>query len=284
VKLFVLGNVQRPGVREEADRLLPFLREHCEVIVCDLCQAADLAAMPPADLALVLGGDGAILRAARQMAYRQLPVLGVNLGRLGFLADLRPDELRRCFPQVVRGDYRLTHHLMFECVVDEGDGAGQQTYLGLNEVVVHTMPPFRMLDLELVLDGGPVAHFSGDGLILSTPIGSTAHSLSAGGPILAQELQAFVLTPICPHTLTYRPVVESADRTFTLRLERDEAQAMLVIDGQEAIPLSARHTVTLRRAPVAFTLVKVPGHSFYQTLRDKLRWGVSPIYRNEPEG
>jgi NAD+ kinase len=282
VKIFVLGNVQRPGVSEEAARLLPFLREHAEVVVCDLCQAADLAALPAADLALVLGGDGAILRAARQMAYRQLPVLGVNLGRLGFLADLRPDELRQCFPQVVRGDYRLTRHLMFECVV--ADGAGQDTYLGLNEVVVHTMPPFRMLDLELVLDGGPVAHFTGDGLIVSTPIGSTAHSLSAGGPILAQELQAFVLTPMCPHTLTYRPVVESADRTFTVRLERAEAEAMLVIDGQEAIPLTSRHTVTVRRAPVAFTLVKVLGHTFYQTLRDKLRWGVSPIYRNEPQG
>jgi NAD+ kinase len=280
VKLFVLGNVQRPGVREEADRLLPFLRAHCEVLVCDLCQEADLAALLPADMALVLGGDGAILRAARQMGYRQLPVLGVNLGRLGFLADLRPDQVRSCFPQVVRGQYRLTRHLMYECVVD--DGAGPQTYLGLNEIVIHSPAPFRMLDLELVLDGGPVAHFSGDGLIVSTPIGSTAHSLSAGGPILAQELQAFVITPICPHTLTFRPVVESADRTYTIRLERADAQATLVIDGQDTIPLTPAHSVTLRRAPVAFTLVKVPGHSFYQTLRDKLHWGAPPLYRSEP--
>jgi NAD+ kinase len=281
VKLLVLGNDRRPGVTEEAERLLPFLREHCEVVVCDLCQRADLAALPPAELALVLGGDGAILRAARQMGYRQVPVLGVNLGRLGFLADLRPSELRSCFPQVVRGEYRLTHHLMYECVV--ADGPTSQTYLGLNEVVFHNVPPFRMLDLELVLDGGPVAHFSGDGLIVSTPIGSTAHSLSAGGPILAQELQAFVVTPICPNTLTYRPVVESADLTYTVRLERAGEQALLVIDGQEAVPLTSRHTITVRRAPVAFTLVKVPGHSFYQTLRDKLRWGAPPIYRNELE-
>jgi NAD+ kinase len=282
VKIFVLGNVQRPGVSEEADRLLPFVREHAEVLVCDLCQRAELAALPAADIALVLGGDGAILRAARQMGYRQVPVLGVNLGRLGFLADLRPDELRGCFPHVVRGDFRLTRHLMFECVID--DGAASQTILGLNEVVFHTAPPFRMLDLELVLDGGPVARFSGDGLIVSTPIGSTAHSLSAGGPILAQELQAFVVTPICPHTLTYRPVVESADRTYKVRLERADARAMLVIDGQDAIPLTSAHTVTVRRAPVAFTLVKVAGQSFYKTLRDKLRWGAPPLYRGEPEG
>jgi NAD+ kinase len=279
VKLFVLGNVQRPGVTEEAERLLPFLRAHCEVLVCDLCQECDLGAVPPADLALVLGGDGAILRAARQMGYVQVPVLGVNLGRLGFLADLRPDELRDCFPQVVRGEYRLTHHLMYECVVD--DGTTTRTFLGLNEVVFHTVPPFGILELELELDGAPVARFAGDGLIVSTPIGSTAHSLSAGGPILAQELQAFVITPICPHTLTYRPVVESAEHACTVHLCRGGEHAQLIIDGQESVQLSAHHRVIVRRAPVAFTLVKVPGHSFYQTLRDKLHWGTQPTYRKE---
>jgi NAD+ kinase len=215
------------------------------------------------------------------MGYRQIPVLGVNLGRLGFLADLQPGEIRDCFPEVVEGHFCLTRHLMYECVVEDGDGGGSQTYLGLNEVVFHTVPPFPMLDLELVLDGGPVARFSGDGLIVSTPIGSTAHSLSAGGPILAQELQAFVITPICPHALTHRPVVESADRNYVIRLGRPRDEAMLIIDGQESVPLTARHTVTVRRAPVSFTLVKVPGHTFYRTLRDKLHWGTPPTYRDE---
>jgi NAD+ kinase len=281
VRLFVLGNVQRPGVTEEAERLLPFLRAHCDVCVCDLRQQCDLAALPPADLALVLGGDGAILRAARQMGYRQVPVLGVNLGRLGFLADLRPDELRACFPQVLRGEYRLTRHLMYECVVD--DGQTSRTFLGLNEVVFHTVPPFGILDLELALDGAAVARFRGDGLIISTPIGSTAHSLSAGGPILGQELQAFAITPICPHTLTHRPVVESADQAYTVHVCRGAEQVMLVIDGQDTVPLSAKHRVVVRRAPVVFTLVKVAGHSYYQTLRDKLRWGTPPSYQPELE-
>jgi NAD+ kinase len=280
VKLYVLGNAQRPGVAEEMDRLLPLLRAHCDVLVCDLCQQCDLGALPLADLALVLGGDGAILRAARQMGYRQVPVLGVNLGRLGFLADLRPEEVRECFPQVLCGDFRVTRHLMYECVVEEGGDS--QTFLGLNEVVIHTVAPFGLLDLELALDGDAVAHISGDGLIVSTPIGSTAHSLSAGGPILGQELQAFVITPICPHTLTYRPVVESADRVYTVTLGHGADHAMLIVDGQETVPLSARHRVTVRRAPVEFALVKVPGRSFYQTLRDKLRWGTQPTYRSEP--
>jgi NAD+ kinase len=275
VKLYVLGNVERSGVTKEAERLLPFLREQCEVVLCDLCQEHDLAEMPKADVALVLGGDGAILRAARQMGYRQVPVLGVNLGRLGFLADLRPDEIFDCFPQVVSGNYHLTKHLMYECTIEGGDPP--RRFLGLNEVVFHTVPPFGIVDMELALDGNLVARFSGDGLIVSTPIGSTGHSLSSGGPILSQELQAFVVTPICPHALTYRPVVESADRIFTVTLGRGADHAVLIIDGQETVPLSVHHRVTLRRAPVTFSLVKVPGHNFYQTLRDKLRWGTLPV-------
>src|SRR5437773_3303292 len=151
VKLYLLGNAERPGVSEEAERLLVFLRAFCQVEVCDLHQVCDLSAQPPADLALVLGGDGAILRAARQMGYRQVPVLGVNLGRLGFLADLSPDELRAAFPQVLRGEHRLTRHLMYECVVED-DNEGR-TFLGLNEVMIHTVPPFGIIDLELALDG-----------------------------------------------------------------------------------------------------------------------------------
>jgi NAD+ kinase len=286
VKLFVLGNAQRPGVREEAERLLPFLRQHCEVCVTDLVQETDLHTLPTADIALVLGGDGAILRAARQMGYRQIPVLGVNLGRLGFLAELHPDELRASFSRVVRGEYRVTRHLMLECQIETLDAShnetlASRTLLGLNEVVFHTMPPFHILDLNLEVDGDSATRFSGDGLILSTPVGSTGHSLSAGGPILDQEMQAFVITPICPHTLTSRPVVDTADRAFTIMMQPGPGEAALIIDGQEVITLTPDHRVTVRRAPVAFQLVKVRGQSYYQTLRDKLRWGGQPNYRNE---
>ncbi len=135
MRIFVLGNCQRPGVPEEAERLLPFLREHAEIVLLDLCQEMDLTGLS-ADLTLVLGGDGAILRAARQMGYRQTPVLGVNLGKLGFLADLSPAELRDCFPCVARGEYRVTRHLMFECVLESADK--RRTFLGLNEIAVQT--------------------------------------------------------------------------------------------------------------------------------------------------
>src|SRR5437899_9597962 len=136
MRIFVLGNGNRAGVQEEAAKLLPLLEKHCVIAVSDLFQEKDLSS--GADIALVLGGDGAILRAARQMGYRQVPVLGVNLGKLGFLADLTPEELCEWFPRVVKGEYRVTHHLMLECVVES---PGQsRTILGLNEVFVHTGP------------------------------------------------------------------------------------------------------------------------------------------------
>ena len=275
----VLGNTNRPRVQEEAERLLPFLREHAEVVVFDLDQSQDLSNIQ-ADIALVLGGDGAILRAARQMGYRQTPVLGVNLGKLGFLADLNPQDLCSCFPQVLQGEYRVTQHLMFECQVDGPQGS--RTFLGLNEIAIQAGPPFHIIDVDLAIDGEVVSRFSGDGLILSTPIGSTAHNLSAGGPILGQELSAFVITPICPHALTSRPVVDSADKTYTISVRRVESGTALVVDGQEIVPLTVNDRITVRRAPVTFGLVKVPGRSYFQTLRDKLHWGTPPNYQNEP--
>jgi NAD+ kinase len=279
MRIFVLGNAHRAGVKEEAGRLLPILKEHCEIAVVDLYQEMDLSQVPAADLALVLGGDGAILRAARQMGYRQIPVLGVNLGKLGFLADLTSEDVICCFPHVVHGEYRVTRHLMYECVVT--GPLETQTFLGLNEVVIHSDPPYHIIDLDLAVDGEPISRFSGDGLILSTPVGSTGHSLSAGGPILGQELAAFVITPICPHALTYRPVVDSADKVYRIALGRGSKEAVLIIDGQVNLDLTEQHEVTVRRAPVEFGLVKVPGRSFYQTLRDKLRWGTQPNFRKE---
>jgi NAD+ kinase len=278
MRVLVLGNGHRPGVAEAARRVVPFVSSLAQVACVDLYQERALCD-EQADLTLVLGGDGAILRAARQMGYRQVPVLGVNLGKLGFLADLTPEELCECFPRVVRGEYRVTEHLMFECVVT-GPG-GSRTLPGLNEIALHTGPPFHMLELDLAVDGEPVAGYRGDGLIVSTPVGSTAHNLSAGGPILGQELDAFVITPICPHTLTNRPVVESADKEYAITVRGASANGMVVVDGQEHLPIGPGHRVTLRRAPMRFRLAKVAGRTYYQTLRDKLRWGAPPNYRPE---
>jgi NAD+ kinase len=281
VKVYVLGNAQRQGVAEEVERWLPTLKSRFDVVACDICQETDLDKAPEADVAFVFGGDGAILRAARQMRYRQVPVLGVNLGRLGFLADLAPADLATGIEHILRAEYRVTSHLMYETVCEPLQGSSC-TCLGLNEIAIHSLPPFHMLELDLAIDGDVVARFSGDGLIVSTPIGSTAHNLSAGGPILTPELDAFVVTPISPHALTHRPIVESADREYRICPAPRSPAAMVILDGQENLTLSAGDSLTIRRAPVRFRLVKVPGQNYYQTLRDKLRWATPPGYRNEP--
>lgn len=280
MRFLILGNGAKPHVAESAERLTAAVEAAGgEVVLTDLSRQRDLSNVE-ADLALVLGGDGAILRCARQMGYRQVPVLGVNLGRLGFLADLSPEEAIAYLPAVIRGEYHLTEHCMFVCSLS--DGTGPREILGLNEVVVRAGPPFKMLEVELAIDGQVVARFLGDGLIISSPVGSTAHSLSAGGPVLGQELDAFVITPMCGHTLTSRPLVDSAAKTYTIGIGQAEG-AWIVVDGQDSGQLHPGDRVTVRRAPVAFRLVKVPGKTYYQTLREKLRWGTMPNYRNEPE-
>lgn len=279
MRFFVLGNAEKPGVREQAEHLRQLLGGLGDVVAFDLEQSVDLSPLN-ADLAFVLGGDGAILRAARQMGYRQVPVLGINLGKLGFLADLSLDEVQGRLTEVVRGDFRTTGHVMYECVVNQSGES--KNYLGLNEVVVLTGPPFDMLQIELAIDGETVLQYGGDGLILSTPIGSTAHNLAAGGPILGQELTAFVVTPLSAHTLCGRPLVGSAEKVYSIRVSPARG-AWLVVDGQDVVALTPQHEIQVRRAPVEFQLVKVAGHSYFHTLRDKLRWGTAPNYRQSGE-
>jgi NAD+ kinase len=278
MRFIILGNGTKPQVADTAERLTSAVKAAGgEVTLVDLARQKELAKVD-ADIALVLGGDGAILRAARQMGYNQIPVLGVNLGRLGFLADLSPQEAEEYLPRVMEREFRITQHLMFIC--ERQTKGVKQEFLGLNEVVVRSGPPFKMLDVELVINGETVSRFLGDGLIVSTPVGSTAHSLAAGGPILGQELDDFVITPICGHTLTNRPLVDSADKTYTIRVRQADG-AWLVVDGQDTGRLEPLDSITIRKASLTFQLVKMPGKTYYQTLREKLNWGTTPNYRHE---
>jgi NAD+ kinase len=280
MRFLILGNGEKPHVAQWAGQVAAaVVATGGTVAAMDLSRKEDLSRFE-ADIALVLGGDGAILRASRQMGYRQIPVLGINLGRLGFLADLSPEEACDYLPKVVAREYRLTQHLMFVCTVKKA--TGDTEILGLNEIVVRSGPPFKMLDLELAVNDETVSRFLGDGFIISTPVGSTAHSLAAGGPVLGQELSAFVITPICGHTLTNRPLVDSSEKMYTIRVRQAEG-AWLVVDGQAAGPLQPGDSVVVRKADVSFQLVKMPGKTYYQTLREKLRWGTTPNYRNEPD-
>ena len=231
------------------------------------------------DIVIVLGGDGTILRTCRQLGSHQRPILGVNLGRLGFLADLSPNEFQEKFPRFLAREYQVINHLMFECRLLRDDGS-QEKYLGLNEVSILSGSALRILHINLAIDGEPVTTYRCDGLIVSTPVGSTAHSLAAGGPLLRQDLQAFVITPVCPHTLTNRPLVDRADCVYTLTAPEIPEGATLVIDGQIKRLLQPGDRIEIRKAAVNFQLARLLDHSYYATLHRKLGWGGQPEFEN----
>jgi len=269
----VLGLGAKPSVAAEAERLRAALEQAVTIVAWDLGFREDLSRVD-ADLAIVLGGDGSILRAAHQMGYNQRPVIGVNLGKLGFLAALTPEQFLATLPDLAAGRYRVIEHLMFECRL-ERDGQRIWCELGLNEAAVLAAPPFAMLRAHLYVDGELVTTYSCDGLIISTPVGSTAHSLSAGGPILRKDIAAFVVLPISPHTLTNRPVVDAASRVFEVRTGPSDSGATVVVDGRVLGPLDPGDRLIVRRAEACFKLIEMPGHSYYRTLREKLGWGGS---------
>ena len=272
-KAILLGSGdRRPKILTQVDRLRPIVEDHCEIIAEDFAYETDFGALADKpDFAIVLGGDGSVLRAAKQMGNHQVPVLGVNLGKLGFLADVSADKLDVALASYVDGDFRLTQHLMLRVQVFAGE---EKTHdlVGLNEIAILGGPPFTIQQIDLSIDNQLATSYICDGLIVSTPIGSTAHNLSAGGPILRKDLQAVVISPISPHTLTVRPVVDTADRVYEIVVSKPNASTCVVLDGQQLSKLTEQHRVRIARADSVFELIQVEGNSYYGTLREKLGW------------
>ncbi|MCC7420375.1 MAG: NAD(+)/NADH kinase [Planctomycetaceae bacterium] len=279
LRLLVVGRDGSATIQNMMSTLRTFLASQPAVTARfeELADNLDLHEGDP-DLVVVVGGDGTILRACRQMKHYQRPILGVNLGRLGFLADLSPDEFQEHFPKILQREHYVTKHLMFECTIQRRNGHCE-THLGLNEVTLSSAVCMSMFDVNLRIDDTPVTTYSGDGVIVSTPVGSTAHSLSAGGPILRQDLQAFVITPICPHTLTNRPLVDRAECVYSLEIGRAASGAIAVIDGQIRVAVAEGDFIEIRRAECSFKLARIPGSSFYATLHRKLGWAGQPRYQ-----
>ena len=278
-------------VAAEADRLAAILTARGHEARRVVQDAADRHPAPgegplaDADLVVVLGGDGSILRAARWMGYAQVPALGINLGRLGFLADTRREQAAAALAEVEAGRFRLVDHMMLECEVVRG-GSVVHRELGLNEVSLLAGPPFTMIEIDLLVDGEPATTYRADGLIVSTPVGSTAYNLSAGGPIVRKDIDAFVFTPLNPHTLTNRTVVDSAARRYELRVPQPNAGSACLVDGRVVADLAPGDAIRVRRAEPRFTLVEIGGHGYYRTLREKLAWGggLRAAERSRPEG
>jgi NAD+ kinase len=267
--VLLLGSGERQGVLEGAEQLRPVIEQHCHIIHEDFAYQSVLPS--GADFAVVLGGDGSILRAAKLMGADQLPIMGVNMGRLGFLAWHDPADVAAVLPDVAKGECKIVEHLMFRCAIIR-EGVPLEWDLGLNEAVIATGHPFTLLNVHLWVDGELATTYSCDGLIISTPVGSTAHSLSAGGPILRSTLAGFVIVPICPHTLTVRPVVDTADRLYEMEVLEPNPGTSLVIDGRVVGQLLPGDRVRVERANCVFQLIATAGRSYYHTLRDKLGW------------
>jgi NAD+ kinase len=226
-----------------------------------------------ADLVIAIGGDGTMLYASRLARIRGTPILGVNRGRLGFLADITPDEMIASVEQVLAGDYLRDSRLLLKACLRNAAGDEVVEY-GLNDVVVQRRGSGGMVDFSTSVAGRYVNTHSGDGLICATPTGSTAYALSCGGPIIEPQLDAVALVPICPHTLTDRPIVIPASQEIEIvLLKRDDSHAEITVDGGHIGTLGPGDTLRVEAASQRITLLHPPGHDFYGILRSKLFWG-----------
>jgi NAD+ kinase len=225
-----------------------------------------------ADLVIAVGGDGTMLYASRLVAGRDLPLLGINRGRLGFLADITPGEMLRRLDEVLAGEYEQEHRLMLEATID--NGGPPRRALALNDVVLQKRDTGRMLDFENWVNGVYVNTHAGDGLVIATPTGSTAYALSGGGPIVHPNLEAITLVPICPHTLSDRPIVIRADSRIEVRiLERPDTSAEVACDGMPLGELKTGDRLLVRAAKERVLLIHPRGHDYFRLLRSKLHWG-----------
>ncbi|HPD16170.1 MAG TPA: NAD(+)/NADH kinase [Planctomycetota bacterium] len=275
-RIILSGDTRKPGVAAAVGDLLPWLRERVEVVALDLAMDRELEHVE-ADFVVVLGGDGAILSTARRLGRNQLPVLGVNHGKFGFLAELSPEQLRERFDEVLAGSYRVSSRMRLWCSLLRGHEKIAE-HVALNDAVISRGALSRLVTMGLMVDGTRATTYNGDGVIVATPTGSTAHSLSAGGPVVDPGLEAFVITPICPHTLTNRPVVMPARYCIELLADATPVDVGLTIDGQVYQPIARGDRLVIRRAASDFQLIDLGLRTYYDTLREKLQWSGSALH------
>lgn len=285
-RIGLIGREGHPGVAETLDRLAAALgRRGLELVTDKSTQASwgdntvpvvDRSQLGDnADLAIVVGGDGTMLSAADALARSGVPLLGVNLGRLGFLTDVSPERMEEQLDAVLDGEYASEKRPLLEGHIIR-DTEHEPTQLALNDVVVQKSASGRMIEVETFIDDRFVCAHRADGIIVATPTGSTAYALSGGGPIVHPGLDALVVVPICPHTLSDRPIVIQGDCTVDIVLHGGHgAPAQVSWDGQRTLALSEGDRVQVRRSPEAITLIHPPGYEYFDLLRSKLHWGRS---------
>jgi NAD+ kinase len=278
--LGLMGNLSKAKFRVVLPPLIVELRKRQASFVLDEAAAKNLnlqvhETLPAdkipdsADLILSFGGDGTLLQTARTVGGRRIPILGINLGPgLGYLTELGVDELSGALDGILSGRLRVEERMM---LLAENGGDGKTICHALNDVVVGHAATSKAVPIEVMIDGRPVTTYRSDGLIVATPTGSTAYTLSSGGPIVEPTLNVMIVTPVSPHTLTMRPVVISAQRTVEIRPGED---AYVAADGEMRKRLKAGEVVRIRRSPLTTLIATLTGRDFYQVLRNKLQWGA----------
>lgn len=281
-RIGVVARVDRPDASAVVQELARWLGARNRRVVVDRetggllpdgAEVVERAALPGlVDLIVVLGGDGTLLSVVRHIGERDVPILGVNLGALGFLTATTLEALYPTLEAVLRGEYTAEDRMVLAATLSRS-GTAMADYLALNDVVVAKGALGRPIDLEVSVDDQMVTAYRADGLIIATPTGSTAYNLSAAGPILFATMDAIVLTPICSHALTDRPIVLPATATLEVGLVTDSRDVGLSLDGQPGLPVTAKDRVRVRRAASRIRLIRDPNRSYFQVLRAKLKWG-----------
>jgi len=280
-KIGIFAKVQDPRCREVACELLSWLRDRgltplvekrlsCYLESEEGMEAGDIPSL--ADLVVVLGGDGTLLSVARLVGKREVPILGVNLGSLGFLTEIPVSGIYGALESYLSGDSTISERMMLSVVLLR-DGVEIGAWEALNDAVINKGAPAKIVTMDASVDGSFLATFKADGLIVSSPTGSTGYSLSANGPIVDPALDCLLITPICSHTLTNRPIVVGADAEITVTLDSRVENVMLTLDGQVGIPLEYRDVIVVRRAEHHTRLILSGDTDYYEVLRTKLKWG-----------
>ena len=295
-RLVVFGDTHKGPVAEAIDQFAGYIEGRAEIIArymiehlssncIDESMPVESSPNPykavfDADYAVVFGGDGSIISTARNFGKASLPVIGVNMGKLGFLAEFSIEELKESFDDIVSGRARIEKRMMLSCKVSRN---GEDTFCStaVNDVFITSGPPFRMIELKISVNGQALASCTSDGLIISTPTGSTAYNLSAGGPIIAGQLEAIVINPLCPHSLSFRPIVIGADSKIGVVGVQVNEGTTISIDGQVSLQLTTDDTLTVTREASSFMVVNNPVRSQWDTLATKLRWAEKPKYKGD---
>ncbi len=275
-KILFLGDKSKKRVRETITELEPLFRKKSHLTIIDISDEDGIEQIS-ADLAFVFGGDGTILSASRKLNDKQIPLIGVHLGKFGFLADLTSHEVDKSLEIIFSGEYVISQRMLLTCKVIRDEQVINET-LGLNDAVVSRTSLSRLISIKLYVNKKIVTTYSSDGLIVSTPAGSTAHSLSAGGPIVTPDMEAFIITPICPHTLSNRPLVVSGDSTIELEQISDSRGVGLTVDGQVYFDVMTGDRVVIEKAEKKLQLIDIQARTFYDVLREKLNWRGQPTY------